>query len=185
MAGFDCLPWNGRQITRDADGNWLVLIESVDTGSLFLATGPSWPKNPYRPRGGDLVAFELVGAGEQALFRMPGGGTRASMVIDAKQNLHVVFQRPDGLWHLQAKLGKYGPNWLQQKKDWTEPVRLVEGSCKLGDLMNHATEGMALCYAKDDAIYYRSISAKQPVMVASRANGLPRLRQFVEVKVSR
>jgi hypothetical protein len=39
------------------------------------------------------------------------------MVIDEKQRLHVVYQRPDGLWHLQASLGKYGPQWLRQQSD--------------------------------------------------------------------
>ncbi|MCS7046831.1 MAG: hypothetical protein NZO58_10785, partial [Gemmataceae bacterium] len=54
MAGFDVLPWNGRQIVRDPAGNWLVLVQNSDTGSIYLATGPGKSHNPYRPRGGDL-----------------------------------------------------------------------------------------------------------------------------------
>ncbi|MCS6851488.1 MAG: hypothetical protein NZ700_10025 [Gemmataceae bacterium] len=179
MAPFDALPWNGRQITRDQAGNWLVLVQNPDTGSLFLATGPGKAQNPYRPRGGDLTAFELVGPGPGALFRLPGGGTRASMVVDDKQHLHVVFQRPDGLYHLRGDLGPYRPNWLRRTQDWTAPVRIVEGNCKLGDLLNTATEGVSLCYAKDDAIYYRLLSTQKSEKVVDGSTSLPRLRQFV------
>ena len=36
LAGFDRLPWNGRQIVRDASGNWFVVIEQ-DGQKILLA----------------------------------------------------------------------------------------------------------------------------------------------------
>jgi hypothetical protein len=48
----------------------------------------------------------------------------------------------------------------------------------MGDLMSRATGGVSLCYAKDDAVYFRLLSAEKPEVVANGAAGMPRLRQF-------
>lgn len=176
MGGFDTLPWNGRQIARDAAGNWFVLTERG--GSVFLATGPGQAENPYRPRGGDLPAFELVGGGKGALFHAEGGASRASMAVSADEHLHLIFHRPDGLWHLKARLDADSPARLQDKAAWTVPARLVEGACRAGDIMRDAAGAVAVCYAQNDTVYYRPLSAEQPEVVAGRNTGLPALRQF-------
>lgn len=177
MAPFDSLPWNGRQIARDKDANWYVLVEK-GAGSFYLATGPGRDSRPYRPRGGDLPAFELLGAGEGALIRAEGGGSRASLVVDGKQQLHLVFHRPDGLWHLQARLDEESPAHLRDRAAWTGPTRLVEGPCRAGDLMLDASLGVAICYSQDDKVFYRALAASAPETVARPASGMPALRRF-------
>ncbi len=175
MAGFDTLPWNGRQITRDTDGNWFVLAEQG--GAIFLAAGPGKSKNPYRPRGGDLPVFELIG-GEHAIFRADGGGSRASLVVSGDGYLHLVFHRSNGLWHTKARVDGDALARLFSAEAWTLPTRLVEGACRAGDLMRDASGTVVLCYSKDDAVYYRALSGEPPETVAGRGKGLPVLRQF-------
>lgn len=176
MAAYDTGPWNGRQIARDAAGNWFVLAEQG--GSVFLAAGPGKTENPYRPRGGDLPAFELVGKGENAVLRAEGGGSLASMVVGGDDHLHVVFHRSDGLWHTKARVEGGAVARLVSAEAWTRPARLVEGACRAGDLLREASGGVAICYAKDDTVYYRALSAERPETVAGRSTGLPALRQF-------
>lgn len=175
MAGFDTLPWNGRQITRDTAGNWFALAEQG--GAIFLAAGPGKSKNPYRPRGGDLSVFELIG-GEQAIIRIESGGSRASLVVDGDGYLHLVFHRSNGLWHTKAKIDGNALTRLFSPEAWLRPTRLVEGSCRAGDLMCDTSGTVVLCYSKDDTVYYRTLSDEPPETVAGRGKGLPALRQF-------
>lgn len=174
FAGFDALPWNGRQITRDSAGNWFVLIEKAQR-SIHLASGPAFPANPYRPRGGDLPVIDLIGPSEVALFKTSGEVSRASMVIDGAGRLHVVFHQPDGLWHTQANLEAN----VRDKAAWTEPMRVVEGPCRAGDLMRDAKGQVVLSYAQDDTVYFRPLANDQEAeIVAGRATGMAALRQF-------
>jgi len=177
FARFDALPWNGRQIARDGSGNWFVLAEQ-DRRAIFLASGPGVKDNAYRPRGGDLPAFELVGGGAKAVFKMEGEVSRASMVIAGDGSLHVVFHRPDGLWHLKAKLGAEASASVRDKAAWTAPVRVVEGSCRAGDLMRDAGGQVVLSYAQDDTVFFRAIGGAESVAVGGRAAGMAALRQF-------
>jgi len=179
MAPFDSLPWNGRQIARDKDANWYVLVEQgTGSGSLFLAFGPGPISAPDRPRGGDLPAFALVGSGPDAVFQAAGGASRGSIVIDVAQQLHVVFHQSDGLWHLQTRLDDKSPANLRNRAAWTGPAQLVKGPCRAGDLMRDASRGVAICYSQDDKVFYRALTAATPETVAGPVSGLPALRRF-------
>jgi hypothetical protein len=159
--GFDVLPWNGRQIVRDAAGNWLLLI-SQDGKRILLASAPGTSANPYRPRGGDFAALELVGDGGGAVFAARGGVSRASMVVDGSQCLHVVWHGNDGLWHTSARLvGGFAA--LRNKAMWSPPFRLVEGACRAGDILRDARGAVAVSYAMGDTVYYRPLSGRAEV----------------------
>jgi len=174
MEGFDVLPWNGRQIARDASGNWLILLEQ-EPGKIFLAGGRSAPGNPYRPRGGDLTTVALLGTGESALLLGPGKASRASMALDGGNRLHVVWHRPDGLWHAQAELGTSGLEALREKKAWSEPRRLAKGPCRAGDITRDAAGTVVVSYARDDTVYCQSVTGAKAETVAGRAAGMPEM----------
>jgi len=177
LARFDALPWNGRQIARDGSGHWFVLVEQ-DQRAIFLASGPGVKDNAYRPRGGDLPGIELVGGGEAALFKVEGEVSRASLVVGGDEHLHVIFHRPNGLWHLKAKLGADASASVRDKVAWTAPARVVEGPCRAGDLMRDAGGQVVLSYAQDDTVFFRTIGGAESVVVGGRAAGMAALRQF-------
>jgi len=177
-AGFDRFPWNGRQIARDQTGSWYVLAEQSGTGSIYLASGSGRPDELNRPRGGDLIAFKLIGNDAGAFFRINGGGSRASMVVGDDHHLHVVYHRPDGLWHLKCSLGNDSVTALHQKSAWTGPVRVVASACRSGDIMRDNTGSVSICYSQNDVVYYRSLSDDRTEIVASHATGMPALRHF-------
>ncbi len=170
LSGFDRLPWNGRQIARDASGNWLVVIEQ-DGQKILLATGSGTSANPYRPRGGDLPVMELVGAEGEAVFPAQGGASRASMAIDADNHLHVIWHGDDGLWHAEAELGDDAAH-LREREAWTEPRRLVEGACRPGDIMLGPGGDVVVSYASDDRVYYQPISGGEPELVYAPGPGM-------------
>lgn len=182
MGRFDVLPWNGRQIARDSQGNWLVLISNHQTGAIYLAQGFGESPDPYRPRGADLMVRELIGSSQQAIIRTPGGGQRASMVVDKENRLHIVYQRADGLWHLEAKLGPIAKDRLATRADWAGPRHLVTDPCQIGDLLCAKSGQVYVSYTREDAVYVRSLSQDVPEVVASRVHGLPNLRQFTALK---
>jgi hypothetical protein len=161
MGGFDVLPWNGRQLVRDAAGNWLLLV-SQDGKRILLAGAAGTSRNPYRPRGGDFAALELVGD-DGGIFPAGGAVLRASMVIDGSQCLHVIWHREDGLWHTNARLGG-GFNALRNKAAWSAPFRLVEGACRAGDILRDARGAVAVSYAMGDTVYYRPLSGRAEVV---------------------
>lgn len=171
MAGFDRLPWNGRQIARDASGNWYVLVEQ-DEGRVWLATGSGSPADPYRPRGGDLAAMALAGAEGEAVLTAGGPARRASMAIDAANRLHVIWHGDDGLWHTAAALGG-GPEQLGRREAWAAPRRLVERPCHHGDIMRGPDGGAVVSYAIDDTVYYRSVSGEDAEVACAPGAGMP------------
>jgi len=161
LNGFDALPWNGRQIVRDASGNWFVAVEQQGGGSL-LATGAEQPDNPYRPRGGDLATIRLVGAEDDALFSGQGDARRVSMAIDGDNHLHVIWHTDDGLWHTETELGQDVASHLRDRAAWTTPTRLVDDACRPGDIMAGPDGAVVVSYSSDDTVYYQSISAREP-----------------------
>lgn len=161
MGSFDLLPWNGRQLVRDAAENWLMLI-AQDGKRILLAGASGTSGNPYRPRGGDFAALELVGEGG-AIFAAGGVVSRASMVMDGSQSLHVIWHREDGLWHTHARLGG-GFNALRNQAAWSTPVRLVEGACRAGDILRDAMGAVAVSYAVGGTVYYRPLSGRAEVV---------------------
>ncbi len=176
MAGFDLLPWNGRQLARDVGGNWLLLI-SQEGKRILLAIAPGTLRNPYRPRGGDFSAIELVGS--SGVFPSRGGVARASMVIDSSQCLHVVWHDQDGLWHTSARLAGSSFASLRNQTAWTAPILLVEGACRAGDVLRDARGAVAVSYAKDDTVYYRPLSGP-PEAAGGLGAGMPAMRQAGE-----
>jgi hypothetical protein len=172
LSGFDRLPWNGRQIARDAAGNWFVAIEQ-DGRKILLATGSGKSASPYRPRGGDLEVMELVGSEGEAVFPAQGEVSRASMVIDDDNHLHVIWHSEDGLWHVEAALGEGAPTHLREEEAWTAPRRLVEGPCRPGDIMVSAGGNVVVSYSSDDTVYYQSVSGGEPEAAGGLGAGMP------------
>lgn len=150
--GFDRLPWNGRQIARDAAGNWFTLLVENDRRILLSGAAGS-STNAYRPRGGDFVSFELVGPGNGAVHPAKGAVSRAGMAFDGGGRLHVIWHQPDGLWHTSAAGGD-GFDKMKTRDAWSAPRRLVEGACRAGDLMRLASGRIALSYSQDDTVYF-------------------------------
>lgn len=171
LSGFDRLPWNGRQIARDASGNWFVAIEQ--NGTILLATGSGKSANPYRPRGGDLPATALVGSEGEAVLSGQGEASRASMTIDDDNHLHVIWHSKDGLWHTEAELGEGPPTQLGEKGTWTAPRRLVEGPCRPGDIMSGVGGDVVVSYSSDDTVYYQSASGGEPEVAGGLGAGVP------------
>ena len=174
MSGFDVLPWNGRQIARDSSGNWLILLEQ-EAGKIFLAWGRDASGNPYRPRGGDFTTVALLDTGESALLPGQGEASRASMALDGGNRLHVVWHRPDGLWHAQADLGTSSLEGLREKEAWSEPRRLAKGPCRAGDIMRDAAGTVMVSYARDDTVYYQSVTGAEAETAGGRAAGMPEM----------
>lgn len=174
LSGFDALPWNGRQVVRDVSGNWLVLVEQQD-GTICLATAAKSLENPYRPRGGDLAGFILVGTSPEALIKSGEKVSCASMAFDGQQHLHVVWHSDSGLWHVKTRSALGSLAQLQESQSWAAPRRVVEGRCRHGDIMRDNAGGIALCYAQGDVVYFRKLSDNVSEEVASVARGLPAL----------
>ena len=126
---------NGRQIARDAAGDWLVLLQR-DRHSIFLASGAG-----KQLIGGDLGVFPLVGAEGEALFAIKGEATGASMVVDANDKLHVIWNDESGLWYATASLAGNGLGRLREIQAWAPPRRLVGSRCHYGDIMLDASGG--------------------------------------------
>jgi len=158
---------NGRQIARDAFGNWFVIVEK--DSSLFLATG-------HGPQiaGGDLALMELVGRGPDAILAAPGEVTGASMVIDADNRLHVVWYSENGLWHVMSTLdGALEP--LREKGSWTKPRQLVKERCHPDDIMLDADGKVVVCYSRGDTVYYMPVAGGKAELAAGRNAGMPAL----------
>lgn len=177
LSEFDGLPWNGRQIVRDGRGNWYVAIEQTGH-NIFLATGIGSADNPYRPRGGDLAVMKLVGSGADAVLPARGQVNHASMAVDADNHLHVIWHAQDGLWHAQARLPHDAPAPLRENAAWTAPRRLVESSCRPGDVMVDADGQVAVSYSRDDTVYYQSVSGAAPEVVAGPDTGMPSMQRL-------
>jgi len=156
---------NGRQIARDAFGNWFVIVEK--DWSLLLATG----RGP-RVAGGDLALMELVGRGPDAVLAGPGKVMGASMVIDGDNRLHVVWYSENGLWYVMSTLdGALEP--LREKRSWTEPRQLVKERCHPGDIMLDADGKAVVCYSRDDTVYYMPIAEGKAESAGGRGAGMP------------
>ena len=176
LSGFDRLPWNGRQIARDASGNWFVVIEQ-DGRKILLATGSGQSANPYRPRGGDLATMELVGSEGKAVFPGQREASRASMTIDGDNHLHVVWHNDGGLWHVKAELRDGAPVHLREKGAWTEPRRLAEGPCRHGDIMRNADGDAVVSYSVADTVYYRPVSGGEPEAAGGLGADMPEMKR--------
>lgn len=167
-------PVNGRQIARDGLGNWFVLVGRGT--KLFLATG-------HGPRlvGGDLTVMELVGdqakgavlAGPTALPTVPGEILGASMVVDGKNRLHIVWCGPKGLWYIKSNREDGNVEVLRQKESWTEPRLVAEGRCRPGDIMLDTAGNVSVCYSVEDTVYYLSLADEKVETVAGVGAGLP------------
>lgn len=156
IAGFDLLPWNGRQVVRDRNGTWYVVV-SEDGKRIFLASSSAMTENPYRPRGGDLNTKEIVG-GKDAFFPIAGSASRPSAAIDHENRLHVVWHQSNGLWHSSAWLDRGGLNPLADKILWSTPKQIVEKECRAGDILRDAKGQIGICYSMDDTVFYHSLS---------------------------
>lgn len=176
LSGFDSVPWNGRQIARDAAGNWFVLIEQEDA-SIFLLTGSHAPGNPWRPRGGDLAALQLVGADAEAVFSGQVEARRASMTIDGDDRLHVIWHGADGLWHTVAQPGDDTPPHRPNEAAWSPPRLLVEGPCRPGDIMVNARGEAVVSYSREDTVFYQSVSGGEAEVVAAPGAGMPEMER--------
>lgn len=170
LSGFDALPWNGRQIVRDSEGNWFVLIEHTG-GKIFLATGRKDDANKYHPRGGDLSSFELVGDGPQAVIPWQGDASRASMVRDGAGRLHVVWHSSEGLWQTETVGVKEEPAKLRERGAWTAPRKLAE-RCRPGDILRDNKGNVAVCYSMNDTVYYLPVSGQKAEVVGGLGAGM-------------
>ncbi len=171
QAGFDAFPWNGRQVARDAWGNWFVLAEQ-NRRTIYLATGRPDPATPYRPRGGDLAVMELVGSEGGSVFASRGEVGRASMLVDRDAYLHVIWHTRDGLWHAKARLQADSPACLNKREAWTEPRLLAKGRCRPGDIVLDANGQVAVSYSMDDTVYFQPVSGGKAEVVAGRGTGM-------------
>lgn len=175
LSGFDSVPWNGRQIVRDASGNWFVIVEQAG-GAILLATGGPATANPYRPRGGDLAAIVLAG-GEGRAVLPATSVNRASMTVDGSNHLHVIWHNDDGLWHTEADLGQGALPDLSRSDAWTAPRLLVERPCRPGDIMVSADGTVVVSYSADDTVYYRPVSGGEPEAAGGLGAGMPEMER--------
>ena len=160
---------NGRQIARDAYGNWFVIVDQG--ASLFLASG----RGP-RIAGGDLAVMELVGPGQNAVVASPGEVMGASMVVDGSNRLHIVWCSANGLWYVMSTVADGALAPLREKAAWEQPRKLVAERCQPGDIMLDADGEVVVCYSLNDTVYYLPVAGgKKPQVAAGRGAGMPEL----------
>jgi len=117
--------------------------------------------------------MKLVAGEGDAVLSGRGKPSRASMLIDRDNRLHVVWHGRDGLWHVRAALGSDGPGRLSQKAAWTEPRRLVDKPCRAGDIVLDANGDVAVSYSMDDTVYFQPVSGGKAEIVGGRGSGMP------------
>ena len=142
---------NGRQIARDSTGNWFVLVER-DRRGLVLGCGAG-----PQIQGSELSLVELVGRGQEAIFEGRGNVTGGSMVIDGNDRLHVIWNAPGGLMYATASLRGAGLAQLRDKAWWGPARLLVEAPCHSGDILLDLVGHVAVCYSRQDTVYYLPI----------------------------
>ncbi len=139
---------NGRQIARDSSGAWFVLAEK-DRQAIFLG----WARAP-RVAGSDLEMLPLVGADPEAVFPAEGELSGAGMVIDAQDRLHVTWCAGGALFYASRPVRGATAAGLRDRAAWSAPRRLAEPPCHPGDLMLDARGRVALCFSREDTVFY-------------------------------
>ncbi|NUQ66014.1 MAG: hypothetical protein HUU20_26435 [Pirellulales bacterium] len=157
---------NGRQIARDSAGTWFVLIER-DQQAVYLGRAVKEPA-----KGCDFDIVELVGPSPQAVFQSEGNVQGASMVIDREDNLHVVWCASGAMVHVGRNVKNIAPPQLREKSAWTEAKRLAEPPCRPGDILLDAAGQAAVCYAREDTIYYVPLAVGKPEPAAGLGAGM-------------
>lgn len=109
---------NGRQIARDSTGAWFVLLER-DQQSIYLGRAVE-----RLAKGGDFEILELVGS-SQAVFQGQGSVLGAGMVIDRRDNLHVIWCSGGAVYAASRDVKGVTFPQLREKSAWTGPKRLA------------------------------------------------------------
>ena len=160
---------NGRQIARDSQGAWYVLVEK-DQQALYLGIARG-----ERVVGGDMEMMELVGTSPKAVFKAQGnviGGAEAlrapggSMVVDREDTLHVIWCDKEALYYASRKAGASA---------WGAAKRLADAPCHPGDIMLDADGRAAVCYSREDTVYYLSLPEGRPEAAGGVGAGMPPL----------
>jgi hypothetical protein len=160
---------NGRQVARDAAGRCFLLVER-DRQSLWLglAAGP-------RTVGGDVEWVELVGPSPEAIFNATKPPVGGSMVIDRNDRLHVVWCQSGRILCTSRSVKDASPKQLRQKQGWQEIKTIAGPSCDLGDILLDASGQPAVCYCRDDVVYYQPLDGAKAEVAGGAGSGMPPL----------
>ncbi|MBM4084492.1 MAG: hypothetical protein FJ272_06860, partial [Planctomycetes bacterium] len=157
---------NGRQIARDSAGGWFLLIEKGEQALwLGLARGE-------RVVGGDFEMVELVGPSADAPFKAEGSVTSGSMVIDREDRLHVVWCGKGALLYASRVVKGATAAQLREKAGWGEAKRLAEPPCHPGDILLDASGKAAVCYSREDTVYYLPLATGKAEAAAGAGAGM-------------
>ncbi len=168
----DIMSANARQIARDSNGNWWVLVNREHT-DLFLATAPDTKDNPYRPRGGDFASLRLAGVESAGILSAQGEIQGGSLVIDRQDHLHVVWHDDKGVWHAMTDVSR-GPAGLSRRDAWQVQL-LTDAPAEPGDIMVDAEGIVRVAYSCDDNIYYQAVTDRSIELAAGVDAGMPEL----------
>ena len=160
---------NGRQIARNAAGQCFLLIEK-DGKSLWLGLAAG-----AHAVGGDVQLVELVGPSPEAVFPAKGRVAAGSMVVDRDDRLHIVWTDNGTLFYAHRSLNETTLERLRQRSEWHNSRQLAEAPCDLGDIMLDAAGKPAVCYCRDDSVYYLPLGKGKPEVAGGAAAGMPPL----------
>jgi hypothetical protein len=151
---------NGRQIARDSTGRCFLLIEK-DERSLYLGVASG-----SRAVGGDVRLIELVGPSRDAVFTARAPVLAGSMVLDRDDRLHVVWSDGGTLLYASRSVKGCSLDELRQATNWGRAESLAGPRCDLGDILLDASGKPAVCYCRDDSVYYQLLGGGQPELAA-------------------
>lgn len=159
---------NGRQVARSSTGAWFVLA-GRDHKSLHLSFARG-----ERVIGGAFDTVELVGPSASAVFKAQGPLTGGSMVVDRSDTLHVVWCDSGALLHAKRDIRAVDAAALADRAQWSGPTRLAEPTCEPGDIMLDADGKPAVCYSRDDTVFFLKLGASAETAAGAGA-GMPPL----------
>ena len=160
---------NGRQIGRNQSGIWFMSYDGniQDSGHIFLASSTTTEPE----LAGDFYdAVVVVGPSSQALIRSHSSVRAASLIVDQKDVLHLLWETsdPSAIYYSQCHVAGINPaKSLGDRKAWTQgdgrtpgAERVDQGqSANLGDLSLDGEGTLWVFYSQsttvEDGFQYR------------------------------